>query len=196
MRGYSRVSLNAIWFLIAANLLVFIFTLIWPEKVVLLFGLMPAYFLHQPWTIVTNLFVHAGFGHILCNMISLFFLGSFLIRMTGGGKFLLIYFLGGLLGNLFFIVYYTLLPPPYPVMGIGASGAIFALGGALAVLAPKVRVFIFPIPVPMPLWVAIVIFLAISFIPGNIAWQAHIGGLILGLGAGYYLRKGGKYYRI
>jgi len=91
-------------------------------------------------------------------------------------------------GNILFI----LLANPLS-MGVGASGAIFALGGALAAIAPRIRVFVFPIPAAIPLWVAIALFLLISFLPG-IAWQAHVGGLILGLGAGYFLKKGKTYY--
>ena len=187
MRNYSSVNLNALWFLIAANVLIFIITLVRPEAIFLL-GLTPALLLHQPWTMLTNLFVHGGFGHILCNMISLYFLGSFLLRLIGEGRFLLVYFLGGIVGNILFIFL-----APSLSTGIGASGAIFALGGALAMIAPRVRVFIFPIPIPIPLWVAIIIFFVISFLPG-IAWQAHLGGLVLGLIAGYFFRRKRRTY--
>ena len=83
---------------------------------------------------------------------------------------------------------FILLAPPYSI-AIGASGAIFALGGVLTVMRPKLRVFVFPIPVPLPLWLAVIGgFLILSFFPG-IAWQAHLGGLVFGLIAGYFFRK-------
>jgi len=182
MRTYTTFSLNAVWFLIAVNILVFIFTLVRPEAVYFL-GLTPAYFLQQPWTIITNLFVHGGIGHIVVNMISLYFLGSFVLRLLGEKKFLLVYFVGGIIGNIF----YLFLGPPL-IPGVGASGAIFALGGVLAIMAPKLPVFMFFIPVPIPLWIAIIVFLLISFFPG-IAWQAHLGGLLVGVVAGYYFRR-------
>lgn len=189
MRGYRAASLNALWFLIAANVLVFIVTLIKPEAIISL-AWRPASFVQRPWIIVTSLFVHASFSHIICNMISLYFLGSFLIRLIGEKKFLIVYFIGGIVGNIFFIF-----PDPH-AMGVGASGAIFAIGGALAMIAPRIPVFIFFIPIPTPLWVAIVIFLLISFVPGaGIAWQAHLGGLLAGLGCGYYFRRSGTYFR-
>ena len=85
-------------------------------------------------------------------------------------------------------VLFILLAPPYSI-AIGASGAVFALGGALTVMRPKLRVFVFPIPVPLPLWVAVIGgFFIISFFP-HIAWQAHLGGLAFGLIAGYFFRK-------
>jgi len=183
MRSYSTHNLNAIWFLIIANVLIFIVTLVRPDAIYLL-GLAPANFLHQPWTIITNLFIHGSLTHILFNMISLYFLGSLLFRLIGEREFLITYFLGGIAGNILFI----LLASPFSI-GIGASGAIFALGGALAIMAPKIPVFIFFIPVPVPLWAAMVLFLIISFLFRGIAWQAHLGGLILGLVAGYFFKK-------
>ena len=74
-------------------------------------------------------------------------------------------------------------------LAIGASGAVFAIGGALTVLRPSIKVFIFPIPAPLPLWVAVIGgFVILSFMP-NIAWEAHLGGLLFGLGVGYFFKK-------
>ncbi|MFC1905559.1 rhomboid family intramembrane serine protease [Chloroflexota bacterium] len=182
-RGFSNDRNAPIWAIIIINLLVFIATLA-SSKLIFMLGLQPAAFLDRPWTIITNMFVHSGLWHIMANMLTLYFYGSFLMQLIGVRNFLLIYFCGGILGNIFFLF----LAPPL-VTGIGASGAVFALGGALAILTPKLRVYIFPIPVPMPLWIAVIGgFLILSLFPG-IAWQAHLGGLVLGLIAGYFLRK-------
>jgi len=100
MRNYSSFKLNALWFLIIANILIFIAELLTGggnaerSPLISLLGLTPAYFLHQPWTIISNLFVHAGFRHIMFNMISLYFLGGFLLRMVGEKDFLRVYFAG------------------------------------------------------------------------------------------------------
>jgi membrane associated rhomboid family serine protease len=192
MRTYRAVNLNALWFLIALNVAIFIIELVVGgepiNKVIDLLGLTPYKLSQQPWTIISSMFVHGNIWHILLNMISLYFLGSFFIRAAGERSFLAVFFLGGLAGN----ALYILLAPPN-VIGIGASGAIFAIGGALAVLVPRVPVYIFFIPVPMPLWVAIMIFFLFSFLP-RIAWQAHLGGLLLGLIAGLILKRRRRIY--
>ena len=155
-----------------------------------LLGLQTASFLERPWTIVTNLFMHGSIWHILFNMITLYFFGTFLIRLVGTRDFLLIYFLGGIVGNLVFMLfaYFYFLTSPYSIV-IGASGAIFALGGALALLTPRLRVFVFPIPVPMPLWAAVIGGFVILVFIGGVAWQGHLGGLVFGLLAGLVLRR-------
>ncbi len=165
------------------NLLFFMVTLIEP-KVIVSLGLIPVIILDRPWTIITSIFLHGSIGHILANMFTLYFFGRYLCALIGERKFLIVYFIGGILGSIFYI----LLGPPISI-AIGASGAVFAVGGALTTMRPKIRVFVFPIPAPLPLWVAVIGgFLVISFFPG-VAWQAHLGGLAFGLTAGYFLRK-------
>jgi membrane associated rhomboid family serine protease len=181
-------STAATWSLIAINLLVFMVTTIVnhnnPNYMYYNFGLARATFLDKPWTLLTSMFIHASIWHILANMITFYFFGSYLNRLLGAWKFLVIYFAGGIAGGLVY-----LLLAPSNVIAVGASGAIFTLGGVLAVMRPKLRVIVFPIPVPLPLWIAIIgIFVVVSFIP-NVAWQAHLGGLALGLVAGYFFRR-------
>jgi membrane associated rhomboid family serine protease len=196
MRTYRPVNLNVLWFLIALNVLIFVIELAvggYPitvtNPVVRLLGLARVLLSQQPWTIITAIFVHGDPAHIIFNMISLYFLGSFFLRAVGERSFLAVFFLGGLAGN----ALYLLLAPPTTI-GIGASGAIFAIGGALAVLVPRVPVYIFFIPVAMPLWVAILIFFLLSFLFAGIAWQAHLGGVLAGVIAGFILRRRGRIY--
>jgi len=187
--AYRGSNPTAVWLLIAINLLLFIATVI-NRDLILLLGLQPAIFWARPWTLVTNLFVHAGIGHILANMITLYFFGSYLSRLIGRRNLLMVYFGGGILGNIFYLL---LAPSPFSI-AVGASGAVFALGGVLAVMRPRLRVFIFPIPAPLPLWVAVIGgFLILSLFP-QVAWQAHLGGLVLGLAAGYIFRRRERYF--
>ena len=188
----GRQSSNLILFLIGLNIVVLIFTSL-SGNIFNHLALQPASFSEQPWTILTSMFVHDNFladpWHIIFNMLTLYFFGTFLLGLVGEGKLLIIYFGGGILGNALFM----LLAPSYSVV-IGASGAIFSLGGALAILSPRVQVMVFPIPVPIPLWAAVIGgFLIVSFLPG-VAWQAHLGGIIFGLVAGYIIRRRGRYF--
>ncbi len=189
-RSYQSFQLNSIWVIIGINFILLIASYINQEPIFFFLGLQPAAFPLRPWTIVTNLFVHGGLWHVAANMFTFYFFGTYLSRLIGEPKFLAVYFGGGILGNIVFI----LLPPsPYSI-AIGASGAVFALGGALAVMRPRLRVFVFPIPAAIPLWAAVIGgFFIISFIPG-IAWQAHLGGLVFGLIAGYYFKKRERYF--
>ncbi len=160
-----------------ANLILFIVTSI-RHDVSDLLGFTPALFFERPWTIITAMFIHAPFpliGHILGNMVTLYFFGSYLIQLVGERNFWIVYLCGGILGNILFM----LMANPLST-AIGASGAIFAVGGALTVMRPKLKVFIIPIPIPIPLWVAVIGGFLILSSPG-IAWQAHLGGLVFGL---------------
>ncbi|MFC1916086.1 rhomboid family intramembrane serine protease [Chloroflexota bacterium] len=189
-RSYPGFSLSPVLVLVIVNLLVFIAVLIVRELIFLL-GLQPAGFLSRPWTILTSMFVHASFWHIFANMLTLYFFGNYLSRLIGDRKFLIVYFGGGILGNILLLI----LSPLFPFsVAVGASGAVFALAGVLVVVRPRMRVFVFPIPVPIPLWIAVIGgFLVLSFLP-YIAWQAHLGGLVLGLVAGYIFRRRGHYF--
>jgi membrane associated rhomboid family serine protease len=187
-RGRSASPIAA-WLLIVVNLLLYVVRVINPEFAAQL-GLFPPEFWDRPWTLVTCMFIHANFWHILANMITLYFFGSYLNRLLGTLKFLIVYFAGGILGGIVFLLF----PPSGLSIAVGASGAIFALGGVLAVMRPRLRVIVFPIPIPLPLWIAILgIFAIFSFLP-NVAWQAHLGGLVLGLVAGYIFRRRERRY--
>ena len=182
-KSAQALSLNPIVIIILLNFLLLITTYVAREFIIRNLGLWPIFVLKQPWTIVTSMFLHIGFWHLFSNMLTLFFFGSYLSRLVGDNKFLIVYFGGGILGSIMFI----LLAPPLSVV-IGASGAVYAVAGALVIMRPNLRVLLYFI-VPMPLWVVITLFFVVfSFISG-VAWQAHLGGLIVGLTAGYFFRK-------
>ena len=185
-RTYRGSALGAVEYLIITNLILYIAVSI-NDNLIQLFGFQPDAFLDKPWTIITSLFIHAPFpsiGHILGNMITLYFFGNFLVGLVRERAFLLVYFLGGIIGN---VLYAFVLSPGVPV--IGASGAIFAVGGALAVLRPRWTVYVFPLPVPIPLWVAVIGGFVLTYFAYQVAWQAHLGGLVFGLVMGYVFRQ-------
>ncbi|MFC1900587.1 rhomboid family intramembrane serine protease [Chloroflexota bacterium] len=184
------LNLGPIGFLLAINFLLWVATSIKPVILISLFGLSRMTFPEHWWAIVTSMFIHEpfpGFWHILANMFTLYFFGSYLNRLVGERNFLIVYFIGGIVGSVAFL----LLSNPFSI-GIGASGAVFAVAGALTVLRPKLRVFIMPIPIPIPLWVAVLggfVLLSLPMFSGGVAWQAHLGGLAFGLIMGYFYRR-------
>ncbi len=186
-RRYQHPEAKAVLALIAINI-IFLIVLLVKDNLYVTLGLQSTEWYKEPWTLVTSLFVHDFPWHILANMFSLYFLGSYLCNIIGDARFCAVYFAGGIIGNFFYILIEHLLGHQNS-LAFGASGAIFAVAGAFTVLAPKMKVLAFPIPIPMPLWVAIIGgFLLMSFFPG-VAWQAHLGGLVVGLIAGFFLRK-------
>lgn len=186
-RRYQWPEAKSVLVLIAVNI-IFLIALLIKDNLYITLGLQSTEWYKEPWTLLTSLFVHDFPWHILANMFSLYFLGSYLCNIIGDARFLTVYFIGGIVGNFFYILIEHLLGHPNS-LAFGASGAIFAVAGAFMMLAPKMKVIVFPIPIPMPLWVAIIGgFLLMSFFPG-VAWQAHLGGLIVGLIAGLFLRK-------
>jgi membrane associated rhomboid family serine protease len=196
MREYRNPNPIGVLILILVNVVVFILTQLEPHYVIdpshiqsWHLGMLPETLASQPWTIVTSLFVHGSLWHILGNMITLYFFGTYLTALVGEKKFLMTYFLGGLLGNAFYLLYafYTPWGDTY-AYAIGASGAVFAVGGALVVLSPNVKTLVYFV-VPVPLWVFVLgSFLLTAFIQG-VAWQAHLGGLVVGLIAGFLFRR-------
>ena len=126
----------------------------------------------EPWRMLTSVFVHSTglIFHVLLNMYTLWIFGQLLERMLGRWRFLALYLLGGLAGSLGVLF---LADPRVAV--VGASGAIFGLMGAFLVIQRRLG------GNSTQLLVLVGINLVIGFVPGlNIAWQAHVGGLIGG----------------
>ncbi len=149
--------------------------------------------LTRPWTLITSIFVHGGFFHLMVNGLVMFFVGLALERRIGRNKLILLFLGAGALASLA-----QLLLIPSSIVVMGASGAIFGVLGALTVLAPRMPVLFFFF-IPMPLWVLTLSFGGIQAIfaltglgPGGIGHMAHFSGLVIGLAYGYKLRRGGK----
>ncbi len=113
-RRYQGFNLNPI-LIIIINLLMLIVTFI-SSRITMLLGLVTAIFLIQPWTIVTKLFIHGSLWHLIANMMTLYFFGRYFSRLVGDSKFLIVYFGGGVFGN----ILYILLGEPLSV-AVGAS---------------------------------------------------------------------------
>ncbi|GAA0663154.1 rhomboid family intramembrane serine protease [Kitasatospora atroaurantiaca] len=121
------------------------------------------------YRLVTAVFVHNGPLHVIMNMISLWVLGPQLERVLGRLRFVALYAVSGLAGNAL-----AYLVTGGNLYSVGASGAIFGLLGATAVLFRANRLPLGPV-------VALLVFnLVISFSVPLIDWRAHVGGLVAG----------------
>lgn len=145
----------------------------------------------QIWTLITHMYVHADIMHLLFNMLFLFLIGSQLEVRVGKWRFLIIYFIGGMLAALMQAFLYW---GPDGISNasvmVGASGAISALMGAMMMLYPRDEIPFFVGPLLLPrvkvwlsvgLWFVLQGVLFISDSGGNVAYGAHIGGFLAGV---------------
>ncbi|MFZ3076981.1 MAG: rhomboid family intramembrane serine protease [Candidatus Aenigmatarchaeota archaeon] len=146
------------------------------------FSLVSARALSEPWMFFTAIFLHADIMHLLYNMFALALFGSMLEKIVGGRNFLAIFIISGLIASAAAFFFYG--------ASLGASGAIFGILGALAVLRPRMTIWLY---VPMPMFVAIFVWAALDLTgflyPSGIANAAHLAGLGAGLLFGLALRK-------
>ncbi|MEK4701420.1 rhomboid family intramembrane serine protease [Solibacillus sp. FSL R7-0668] len=167
--------------LIAINLVVYLLTLI-PGfgRNLLYMGMSVNALIAQGewWRIITSMFLHLGFTHVLFNMFSLFLFGPELEKIAGKMRFLTIYFLAGIFG---IAASFLIEDPTYA--SVGASGAIYGMFGAFAALVyytrhlfPQLKQIILPL---------IVVSVIMTFLMPNINITAHLGGLITGFILGF-----------
>lgn len=153
------------------------------------------------YTLITSMFMHGGLMHILCNMITLYWVGSILEHAYGPVKFTVLYFVSGIAGGLVFV--YINLAMGQPASAVGASGAIFGLFGAYIYLLWRESrhnvIYVRPVAKSdvTSMLSLLVINVLIGFTPG-IAWQAHFGGFFAGLVLGIiiYALQAAKVKRI
>jgi uncharacterized protein len=209
--SFFRKYSVTVW-LIIVNVIVFILAFLFmlsigAEKVFSLLALQAnLFFQGQVWQLFTSMFMHANFTHLFVNMVSLFFLGSFIEKLIGRKRFFWLYMFSGLFAGFLFVVlayFFGVTDLGIRIFGspeifaVGASGAIFALAGLLAVLTPRLKVYVF-FKIPMQMWIASLVLMFVLWaasigagLPfGN---TAHLGGLLVGAGYAFYLKK--KYKR-
>ncbi len=207
--------------LIIINVIIFVATLINQDFMVSRFALFyPASQYFRPWQIITHMFMHGGIWHIFFNMYALFMFGSVIERTIGEKKFLILYFVCGLgavalhLGVQYIQAqtfmngiaegsvtamanYNSLKMTPT----LGASGAIYGLLIAYAMLFPDARLSIIFLPfTSMSSKTWIIIFAILEFVTGitgtidGIAHFAHLGGMLFGWLLIRYWRKKGTLF--
>lgn len=143
-------------------------------------------FIRSPWGLFTSIFTHEQFGHLLFNMLFLYFSGTFFEQFFSRKKLLLTYIFGGIAGGLLEIIANNLFPAleGVNVVILGASGSIMAIFTALAFHQPNLQVQLFGI-FPIRIYFLALFFLFKDLInigtDDQIAHFAHLGGAIFGL---------------
>ena len=146
------------------------------------------------WTLVTSMFLHADFFHLIFNMLFLIAIGIPLESRVGRWRFLTIYFAGGISGSLIFAALEW--STDHAIILVGASGAISALLGAMLMLYPKDKITFFLGPfitnrfsvwVPIFVWFLLQLLL-FSFDGSPVAYAAHIGGFAAGAAIAWAVR--------
>lgn len=154
------------------------------------------FFLTHPWGLITSMFLHEGFWHILWNMLFMYWFGRIVGDFIGNQRILPIYLLGGIAGGLMYFITANLLP--YGEMGgrfaLGASGAVMAIVVAAGAIAPDyIMRLLFIGDVKLKYIVAVLVFLDLILIPkgGNTGGHfAHLGGAAFGWFFVFQLRNG------
>jgi membrane associated rhomboid family serine protease len=165
--------------LLMANAIVFLLQMTMPGVIENLFAFVPAQVLTRPWTIITYMFVHGGFGHILFNMLSLFFFGPRVESRLGGRRFATLYLVSGIMGAVASVFF-----APNAAI-IGASGAVFGVMLAFATFWPRDQILIWGI-LPVEARVMVIAMTAMAVVFGftgaqaGVAHFAHLGGFVGG----------------
>lgn len=155
----------------------------------------------QLYTLITNMFLHGGWMHLIGNMLFLWIFGDNIEATIGSMNFLYFYFIGGLIASMS----HVLVDMNSTIPAVGASGAIAAIMGAYMIMFPKneikmvfiifFKTFKVPALLFLGLWFLenIISGLGVFSLSGNeagggTAWWAHIGGFIFGLAAGKWFK--------
>lgn len=211
--------------LIAINVLMFLATIVAERYGIDLNGYMGLHLFlagdFHPYQLVTYMFMHGGFTHLFFNMFALYMFGGLLERVWGAKLFLIYYFFTGI-GAAFIqeatqYAYYVMYLSQYEYVRlaadalvpmsqylnmwntVGASGAVYGILLAFAMMFPNERMYVIPIPFPIKAKYFVMIFCVLELLLGlsnnagdNVAHFAHLGGVLFGLLLILYWRKKGK----
>ena len=174
------------WYSVKLSLIIFIAYIIsiaFHDFIFSNFAMISSEAFVKPWMFVTHIFLHGGITHLIFNLFALLLFGSILEKVIGSKKFLLIFFIAGIVSAFGDVLFYP--------AAVGASGAIFGVMGCLAVLRPKLIVWAYGIPMYMVVAIFIWAFLDLAgiFYPDNVAHAAHLFGMAFGIASGLWIRS-------
>lgn len=148
-----------------------------------LFPIKSEYF--QPYQLISFMTVHAGFGHLIGNMLPFLFLAPMLEQRIGQKKMTILYVVTGIGSGLFYMLLKQYVSPNDMTPLVGASGATFGLLMAMGMYFPDEKIIIFPLPMPIKIKYFVLFYGAfeayntLNKTAGNVAHEAHLIGLAL-----------------
>lgn len=206
-RNYSKPIVTAL--LIAVNVFMFLYQRsldpFTQRDLTFMFGFVPSQF---SWlSILTSMFMHGGWMHLLGNMLFLWVFGDNVEDILGRWKYILFYLLCGVMAAL---AQYAVHPDSRVPM-VGASGAIFGVMGAYALKFPHARIvmvgwLLFVFSFEVPAWLVMLYYIVFQFLEGfssigdlfaqrgGTAFFAHIGGFFAGMALIYFFRPRDRYH--
>jgi len=151
----------------------------------------------RPWTLITYMFLHIDFFHLLFNMLWLFWFGRIFLEFLSTRQMLATYFLGGITGGILYILFYNIFPVFEKSLelsvALGASASVMAIVTAISIYVPGYTVNLFLFGRIKIFYIALILFVLDFFmIRSNNAGGhiAHIGGALFGLSYILVRRKG------
>jgi membrane associated rhomboid family serine protease len=153
--------------------------------------------LQRPWTVITYMFTHESFIHLLFNLLAFFWFGKLFLQYLSQRQLLGIYILGGIAGAIFYVAAFNLIPVFAPLtavsLALGASASVMAVVFSVATLVPNQEVYLlfFGKVKFKYLAIAFVVIDLISIPMSNAGGHiAHLGGALLGFVFVLYYKKG------
>ena len=197
-RSYSVPVITIL--IVAVNVMVFLyqFSMVDPRllnRFMRLYSLRPAFLFSHPATLVTSMFLHSGWFHIMGNMLFLWVFGNCVEDLLGHFKYLLFYLACGVVAGLTQVVF----DPFSHIPIVGASGAIAGVMGAYLIKFPKSYVVmlvfvIFIFTFDLPAWLMLIYWFLLQLLggfgsitgseyaqTGGVAFFAHVGGFVAGI---------------
>jgi membrane associated rhomboid family serine protease len=151
----------------------------------------------EPWQLVTSAFMHdpGNIAHLLLNMFALFMFGRDVESALGSTRFAWLYFASVIAGSLAQLLVVSMNIEQGVVPTVGASGGVFGVLLAFAILFPKRRLIVFPIPLPLPAWLVVTGYAILELSNGvmgtqqGVAHFAHVGGMVGAAGVLLFLSR-------
>lgn len=183
-RPFRYSYFSAVLYIIAANILLFALGFMFPYLKAYM-ALNPAAVLSgYVWQFVTYMFAHANLSHLFVNMLGLFFFGPPIERKMGSKEFLLYYFLTGTLAGIASFAIFALTGAWYTML-VGASGALFAVLLAFAIIEPDAMIYLYGI-IPLKAPVMVLGYAGIEIVSqllnfrSSVAHLTHLAGFVFG----------------